>query len=89
VAKKVSMQTETIDKLFLELSQVSKAMPAREIAIMEKVIAITQAVEPFAAIVRNSEGRIPTEKLSLADWHELSKAFISTKEFIEKKKGKR
>jgi hypothetical protein len=38
------------------------------------------AAEPFAKIVAESDGRIPTEKLSLADWHAVAKAFAKLKE---------
>jgi hypothetical protein len=82
----VDMQTEVIDKLFLELSQVSRAKTARELSIVEKLVMLKQAVEPFAAIVCNSVGRIPAEQLSLSDWHQLSKALRSVNEFIEKEK---
>lgn len=69
------MQTEMIDKLFLELSQVTTATTSKELAIFEKLKALREAVEPFASIVYNSDGRIPTEQLSLSHWHKLTNAF--------------
>jgi hypothetical protein len=40
------------------------------------------AVKPFASIVHNSNGRVPTEQLSLADWHKLTKAFDAAKTLL-------
>lgn len=34
-----------------------------------------KAVGPFVKLLTNSQGRIPTERLSAADWHELAKAY--------------
>lgn len=42
-----------------------------------KLTALYNAVLPFAKIVEDSSGRIPTERLSAADWHALAKAFRS------------
>lgn len=39
-----------------------------------KLLRIFQAAKPFALLMIGSEGRIPTEQLSFADWHELTKA---------------
>jgi hypothetical protein len=75
-------QTEMIDKLFLELSQVTTATTAKELAIHEKLRALPDAVEPFAAIVYNSDGRIPTEQLALAHWHNLAKALYASKQAV-------
>lgn len=47
-------------------------MPIR--ACLEELDALRAAVKPFAKIVMESEGRIPTERLSFADWHALGKA---------------
>jgi len=76
-------QTEMIDKLFLELSQVTNATTAKEIAIFTKLKELREAVEPFASIVYNSDGRIPTEQLSLAHWHRLTNAFHAAKEIVQ------
>lgn len=35
---------------------------------------LAKAAEPFVALFRTTSGRIPTERLSFAHWHELSKA---------------
>jgi len=43
-------------------------------AAYRKALAVVLAARPFAKIITESSGRIPTERLSLADWHELSKA---------------
>jgi len=40
-----------------------------------ELAALREAVKPFAAIINETSGRIPTERLSLADWHNLVKAF--------------
>jgi hypothetical protein len=37
--------------------------------------ALRAAAIPFVKIIKESEGRIPTENLSLANWHALIKAF--------------
>ena len=47
-------------------------MPIR--AAIEELDALREAVAPFAKLVRETNGRIPTEKLSLADWHMLARA---------------
>ena len=43
-------------------------------AAADEIERLRAAMEPFARIVLNSSGRIPTERLSLADWHGLTKA---------------
>ncbi len=43
-------------------------------AAYRKALAVVRAVEPFAKIITESSGPIPTERLSLSDWHSLSKA---------------
>jgi hypothetical protein len=63
--------TETIDKLFLELSQVTSATTAKECRLLD----LAEATKPFVELVKGSNGRIPVEKLSLADWHRLVKAW--------------
>lgn len=62
------METEIIDKLFLELSQVSQATTARELRLLK-------AMKPFADLVSTTSGRIPYERLSAAHWHELAKEY--------------
>lgn len=65
-------ETNTIDLLFLELSQFTKATTARELSLLK-------AIKPFAELVLSTSGRIPTERLSLADWHALAKAYSDGK----------
>lgn len=36
---------------------------------------VAEAVKPFAELVSTTSGRIPVERLSLANWHALAKAF--------------
>jgi len=43
-------------------------------ALLEELQTLRKAVRPFAALVETTSGRIPTERLSLADWHNLAKA---------------
>jgi hypothetical protein len=69
------METETIDRLFLELSQVTQATTAKELALQDEVDRLMDVIRPFATVVMNSSGRIPYELLSLADWHALAKAW--------------
>jgi len=40
-----------------------------------KLNALREAIAPFVLLMKRTSGRIPTEELSLADWHELSKAW--------------
>lgn len=71
----MNMQTETIDKLFLELSQVTNATTGKELSLQKKVDILLFAMKPFAELVLTTDGRIPHERLSLSDWHELTKAY--------------
>lgn len=43
-------------------------------AALEELDALRAAVKPFARLVSETNGRIPTERLSFADWHALAKA---------------
>jgi hypothetical protein len=55
-------------------------LAALEAAHAENAV-LRAAMAPFARIVRESSGRIPTERLSLANWHALTKAAVTaTKE---------
>lgn len=67
--------TETIDRLFLELSQFTQATTERELVLHDKVTNLKKAMKPFAELVEATNGRIPYENLSAADWHDLVKAF--------------
>ena len=69
------METETIDRLFLELSQVTQATTAKELALGVEVERLRTAMKPFARLVSTTSGRIPYERLSAADWHGLVKAY--------------
>lgn len=68
-------ETESIDRLFLELSQFTRAKTANEIDLLRRLDVLRAAVRPFAKLVLDSSGRIPHERLSLADWHTLVKAY--------------
>lgn len=67
--------TESIDRLFLELSQFTQATTAKEAALGLKVFQLKAAMQPFVDLVESTNGRIPYERLSAADWHALVKAF--------------
>jgi len=41
----------------------------------EKARDLVCAMEPFARLVNTTSGRIPVEQLSLANWHDLAKAY--------------
>jgi hypothetical protein len=69
------MDTQTIDLLFLELSQVTKATTAKELSLLERVRDLEEAMRPFAELVETTAGRIPVERLCAADWHKLAKAY--------------
>lgn len=75
----MSYETETIDKLFLELSQFTKAKTSREILLEHEITCLMIAIRPFAEIVNTTNGKIPTEKLSFADWHTLVTAYNKIK----------
>lgn len=70
-----TMETETIDKLFLELSQVTRATTGKELALEAKVKRLRDAIKPFADLIHTTDGPIQTERLSLANWHELVNAY--------------
>lgn len=42
---------------------------------LQELIELREAVTPFAELVNTTSGRIPAERLSLANWHALVKAF--------------
>jgi hypothetical protein len=39
---------------------------------------LRDACKPFVELVKNTSGRIPTERLSAANWHDLVKAYEAT-----------
>lgn len=41
---------------------------------------IKLAMAPFASLVKQSSGRIPTEKLSLRNWHDIAKCYEKIKD---------
>jgi hypothetical protein len=67
--------TESIDRLFLELSQFTQATTARELALKDEVLRLRTAMRPFVVLVETTSGRVPYENLSAANWHDLVKAF--------------
>jgi len=69
------METEIIDKLYLELSQFCKAKSGHELMLEKKLELLMDAVKPFADLVHSTSGRIPHERLSMADWHALTTAY--------------
>ena len=75
LGKGVEMETEVIDKLYMELSQVTRATTAKELDWERRFNRLRMAVQPFADLVKTTDGRIPYERLSLANWHELVKAY--------------
>lgn len=70
-----SKTTETLDKLYLEWSQFTGAKTARELKLEKQKQELLRSMKPFAELVTSTNGRIPTERLSLADWHALIKAW--------------
>ena len=44
------------------------------LAMLHELDELRAAVKPFAQLVASTSGRIPTERLSFADWHRLAKA---------------
>lgn len=69
------MQTETIDKLYLELSQITRAKTSSQLAMEKQIEDLRVAVAPFVRLVKSTSGRIPTERLSLENWYKLVKAY--------------
>ena len=67
--------TESIDRLFLELSQFTQATTAKELALAAEVKTLRAAMKPFTELVASTSGRVPYERLSAADWHGLTKAY--------------
>lgn len=41
----------------------------------DRAKALESAIEPFARLLQGTSGRIPVERLSASDWHELIKAY--------------
>lgn len=51
-------------------------MTDRETSLSEHLRDLQEAVRPFAELMATTNGRIPVERLSLADWHTLAKAYV-------------
>ena len=66
-----SFVTSTSAKMFVEHMAFPIEMQVEK--LRAELIAIRDAVAPFARLVKDTSGRIPTERLSLADWHALAK----------------
>lgn len=69
------METESIDKLFLELSQFTAAKTKRECDLETRLQMMISVAEPFVEAIRQSSENPATNKLSLEHWHDLLKAF--------------
>lgn len=69
------METEIIDRLFLELSLVTQATTCKELRLRKDLDRLMDAVRPFASLINTTSGHIATSRLSFADWHKLVKAF--------------
>ena len=69
------MTTESIDRLFLELSQFTQATTAKELALRDEVLRLRTAMRPFVVLAETTSGRVAHENLSAANWHDLVKAF--------------
>jgi hypothetical protein len=44
-----------------------------------RIAELMVAIRPFADLVKSTSGRIPTERLSLADWHFLVRTYDAIK----------
>ena len=60
----------------IDLTKTSTDLAYRELVniLLSELQIMRRAMEPFRFIVASSDGAIPTEKLALTDWHELTKA---------------
>lgn len=52
----------------------SSVVGAPIMALLNELDDLRAAAKPFAQLVASTSGRIPTERLSFADWHRLAKA---------------
>ena len=68
-----STVTAVSAKLFAE--HMAKPIEALVDLQEAKLNVLREAIAPFVLLMKRTSGRIPTEELSLADWHELSKAW--------------
>lgn len=66
-----SFVTSTSAKMFAE--HMALPIEAQVEQLRAELSAIREAVQPFVKLMKGTSGRIPTERLSFADWHALAK----------------
>lgn len=66
--------------LRIDLDRLTHGSWSKELArLSAENAALREAIEPFVRIVKDSSGRIPTERLSLENWHSLTNVYASSK----------
>lgn len=71
VANSLRFVCKRNDELLKDIAK----LKADLVGVETRAMALRNAITPFAKIVSESSGRIPVEKLSMADWHTLVKAY--------------
>ena len=66
-----SFVTSTSAKMFAE--HMTQPIEAQVEQLRAELTALREAVQPFVRLMKGTSGRIPTERLSFADWHALAK----------------
>jgi hypothetical protein len=66
-----SVVTSTSAKMFAE--HMAFPIEAQVEKLRAELSSLRDAVRPFVRLVKDTSGRIPTERLSFADWHALAK----------------
>ena len=66
-----SFVTSTSAKMFAE--HMALPIEAQVEQLRAELSALREAVQPFVRLMKSTSGRIPTERLSFADWHALAK----------------
>ena len=66
-----SFVTSTSAKMFAQ--HMAQPIEAQVEQLRAELAALRVAVRPFVKLVEGTSGRIPTERLSFADWHALVK----------------
>jgi len=66
-----SVVTSTSAKMFAEC--MAAPIEAQVEQLRSELHALRDAVRPFVRLVKDTSGKIPTERLSFADWHTLAK----------------
>ena len=66
-----SVVTSTSAKMFVE--HMAIPIEAQVEQLRAELSALRDAVRPFVRLMKDTSGRIPTERLSFADWHALAK----------------